>query len=55
VLVRNGSIIVHNLNKELLTQEEVLAKLRGQGIENIEEVKAAYLENDGTVSVIKRR
>lgn len=55
VLVRNGSLVVHNLDKELLTQEEVLAKLRGQGIENIEEVKAAYIESDGTVSVIKRR
>lgn len=55
LLIRNGSLLVHNLDKELLTQEEVLAKLRGQGIENIEDVKAAYLENDGTVSVIKRR
>jgi uncharacterized membrane protein YcaP (DUF421 family) len=55
LLVRNGSLVVHNLDKELLTIEEVLAKLRGQGIENLEEVKAAYLENDGTVSVIKRR
>jgi uncharacterized membrane protein YcaP (DUF421 family) len=55
LLVHNGSLVVPNLDKELLTQEEVLAKLRGQGIENLEEVKAAYLENDGTVSVIKRR
>jgi uncharacterized membrane protein YcaP (DUF421 family) len=55
LLVRNGSLVVHNLSKELLTQEEVLAKLRGEGVENIEDVKAAYLENDGTVSVIKRR
>jgi uncharacterized membrane protein YcaP (DUF421 family) len=55
LLVRNGSLVVHNLSKEFLTQEEVLAKLRGEGIENIEDVKAAYLENDGTVSVIKRR
>lgn len=46
---------MHNLSKELLTQEEVLAKLRGQGIEDLEEVKAAYIESDGTVSVIKRR
>jgi uncharacterized membrane protein YcaP (DUF421 family) len=55
VLIRNGNLVVPNLDKELLTQEEVLAKLRGQGIENLEEVKAAYLESDGTVSVIKRR
>jgi uncharacterized membrane protein YcaP (DUF421 family) len=55
LLVHNGSIVVHNLSKELLTQEEVLAKLRGQGIEDLEEVKAAYIESDGTVSVIKRR
>jgi uncharacterized membrane protein YcaP (DUF421 family) len=55
LLIRNGSLVVPNLDKELLTQEEVLAKLRGQGIENLEEVKAAYLESGGTVSVIKRR
>jgi uncharacterized membrane protein YcaP (DUF421 family) len=55
LLIHNGSLVGPNLDKELLTQEEVLAKLRGQGIENIEDVKAAYLENDGTVSVIKRR
>jgi uncharacterized membrane protein YcaP (DUF421 family) len=55
LLVRNGSLVVHNLSKEFLTQEEVLAKLSGEGVENIEDVKAAYLENDGTVSVIKRR
>ena len=55
LLIRNGSLVVPNLDKELLTQEEVLAKLRGQGIENLEEVKAAYLESDGTVSVIKCR
>ena len=55
LLVRNGSLVVHNLSKEFLTPEEVLAKLRGEGVENIEDVKAAYLENDGTVSVIRRR
>jgi uncharacterized membrane protein YcaP (DUF421 family) len=55
LLIRNGSLVVHNLSKELLTQEEVLVKLREQGIENLEDVKVAYLESDGTVSVIKYR
>lgn len=55
MLVSNGRILSHNLRKELLTEEELLAKLREEGIENIQAVKFACMESDGKVSVIKRR
>lgn len=55
MLVSNGRILSHNLRKELLTEEELLAKLREEGIENVQAVKFACMESDGKVSVIKRR
>ena len=36
MLVSNGRILSHNLRKELLTEEELLAKLREEGIENVQ-------------------
>ena len=31
-----------------------MAKLREQGLERVEDVKASYLEGDGTISVIPK-
>jgi uncharacterized membrane protein YcaP (DUF421 family) len=52
-LVRNGKLIRRNLRKEFITQDELMAKLREQGIEKLEDVKAATMESDGEISVIK--
>lgn len=54
-LVRDGRILHRNLRRELMTVEDLLGMLREQGIENVAEVRAAYIESDGAVSVIKRR
>jgi uncharacterized membrane protein YcaP (DUF421 family) len=53
-LVRHGRILRDNLRRELLTIDELHAKLRQQGVEDIAQVKAAYLESDGSISVIQR-
>lgn len=37
-----------------MTQEEIEAAVRQQGIANVEEVGAAVLETDGSVTVIPR-
>jgi uncharacterized membrane protein YcaP (DUF421 family) len=42
------------LQEELMTEEELLTQLRLNGIEELQDVKAAYLEGNGEVSVIKR-
>jgi uncharacterized membrane protein YcaP (DUF421 family) len=52
-LVRHGKIIKTNLAKELLTIDDLMSKLREQGIETLAEVKNVYLESDGQMSVIK--
>jgi uncharacterized membrane protein YcaP (DUF421 family) len=40
--------------KELITEEELKSQLRLQGVEDPAEVKVAYIEGDGRVSVIAR-
>jgi uncharacterized membrane protein YcaP (DUF421 family) len=52
-LIKNGRLIHHNLRREMITREELLAQLREQGIEDVAEVTKVYLEADGQISVIK--
>jgi uncharacterized membrane protein YcaP (DUF421 family) len=53
-LIRNGEMNRKNMRAELITPEELMAQLREQGIERIEDVKQACLETNGSLSVIKR-
>lgn len=52
-LVSRGVPRLRNLRREFITMEELEAKLREQGIEKMADVKAAYLEADGQISVLK--
>lgn len=52
-LIRHGRPLKSNLGRELLTMDELKAKLRQQGIEDLAEVKAAWLEPDGEISIIR--
>lgn len=54
LLVRDGKVMEHNLKREWLTREELLSKLREHGVEAPQEVKWAYMESDGQLSVRKR-
>lgn len=51
-LVRDGQILYRQLRRELLTEDELKSQLRLQGIGELGEVKAAYMESDGRISVI---
>jgi uncharacterized membrane protein YcaP (DUF421 family) len=51
-LVKDGKMLHDNMGKELLTQDELMSQLRQEGIHGISEVKAAYMEGDGHISVI---
>lgn len=53
LLVRNGRLLLHNMRREFITEEELWAQLRKQGIEHLSQVKAVYLEADGNFSVIR--
>lgn len=54
-LINNGRLIRHNLRKAMIMEEELMAQLREQGVERVEEVKRACLEGDGQISVIKKK
>lgn len=53
LLVKDGKLIFHNLRREHITRNEVLAKMHEEGIENIDEIKEMRLESDGNISVIQ--
>jgi uncharacterized membrane protein YcaP (DUF421 family) len=53
-LVVNGRLIRATLAAELMTEDELMTQLRLQGVDDPADVKAAYLEGNGEVSVIKR-
>ena len=41
------------MRREFITMDELTEKLREEGIEDIADVKVAYLEGDGQISVIR--
>lgn len=53
-LVWKGRILRRNMRRELVTDEELWGKLREAGIESLDQVKEAFLEADGQISVIKQ-
>lgn len=53
-LVINGRVIRKALAEELMTEDELMTQLRLQGTAEIQDVKAAYLEGNGEISVIRR-
>ena len=53
-LVRDGRLLRRNLEKELITEGELMSQLRLQGVDDIAEVSAAYMEGDGRISVIQQ-
>ncbi|MBX9599856.1 MAG: DUF421 domain-containing protein [Bryobacteraceae bacterium] len=52
-LIENGRWNRRNMDREMLTEEELKSQLRQNGLENVEDVKHARLESDGHISVIR--
>ena len=53
LLVRDGRLLHRNMRREFVTADELKSQLRAHGIEDIAEVKRAYMEGDGQISVIR--
>ena len=54
-LIDKGRLLRRNMRREFVTREELMAQIREQGLEDCSEVKAAYLEADGSISIIKHK
>lgn len=53
LLVRNGLMLRVNMKRELMTVSDLMSMLRAHGIEELHEVKAAYMESSGQISVLR--
>lgn len=53
-LMRDGRMLRRNMRRELVTEDELRAQLRAQGIEDFADVRRAVMESDGEISVIRR-
>jgi uncharacterized membrane protein YcaP (DUF421 family) len=55
LLIDGGRVIRANLRHEHLAEEELLTKLREQGVSGPSEVAKSYMEPDGQITVIKKK
>lgn len=51
-VVSNGRLLRKNMEKEELSEEQLMSHLRQQGVEDLSRVRRAYVEGDGRISVI---
>lgn len=54
LLLFRGQYLENKLKSQRVARDEVLAAVRGQGFENLEQVEAVVLETDGSFSVISK-
>ena len=54
LLVYNGNVLDENMKKYAVSRPDLNAGLRGQNMITIEDVRYAFLELDGTISVIRK-
>lgn len=55
LLVKKGRLMRKNMRHELITLDELWSKLRVQGVKELDEVEAAFIESDGEISVLKKK
>ena len=55
VLIHNGKLYTDVIAKTRLTRHEIDAALRDAGCSCVEEVHAAFLENNGEISVVPKK
>jgi uncharacterized membrane protein YcaP (DUF421 family) len=55
IVVRNGALVEAGMRAERMNGKDVVAHLRGQGVRDLREVELALVEDDGTISVLRRK
>ena len=55
-LVRDGKVLKENLDKARVDEQEILMAARyTQGVEHMEDIRHATVENDGRISIVPRK
>jgi uncharacterized membrane protein YcaP (DUF421 family) len=55
IVVRNGALVESGMRAERMNGKDVVAHLRSQGVRDMREVELALVEDDGSVSVLRRK
>jgi uncharacterized membrane protein YcaP (DUF421 family) len=55
LLVRNGRMMKRNMERENMSEDDLMSQLRQHGIEHLRSVRRAYAEGDGHISVIRNK
>ncbi len=55
ILYHHGSHIKLNMEKENISDEDILAAIRKQGLKDYRDINMAVLETDGTISIISSK
>ena len=55
LLVENGRMFKRNMERENMSEDDLMSQLRQHGIEHLRDVKRAYAEGEGHISVIRAR
>jgi uncharacterized membrane protein YcaP (DUF421 family) len=53
-LVRDGKPLRRYMRREFITDQELNAKIRQEGVEDVSPMKLMYLEADGGMSLIRQ-
>ena len=53
-LVRDGRLDRRNMRRQFISLDELMSKVRQEGLEDLGHVKRMYLESDGEISLIRR-
>ncbi len=51
-IIQDGALLVENARDQLLTRQEIMQRLRNEGLTSIGQVRAAHMEPDGSFSVV---
>jgi uncharacterized membrane protein YcaP (DUF421 family) len=54
-VIRDGELLRRNMRREFLTEEELMSRLRQEGISDVKEVKSAHIEGNGNISVVSKK
>ena len=52
LLVKDGKMLRRHMRQELITETELMSQLRVQGVDDVAQVKKAFMEGDGRISVV---
>lgn len=53
-IILHGELLVGNAREQLLTRQEIRERLHEEGLTRIGQVEAAWMEPDGTLSIVPR-